>query len=807
MVCTGLRRLACRAWLLMPATAMAQLPPDGQPLFHIRRGFLAESLTTLALQSGLSISDSGLDMRSTQGNAVEGRLTPAEALRRLLAGTQFRFAFLDTDTVQILARPTTGQEPRLAPDAVETIVVTASKRAEIAGRAPYSLLILKGAALREAGAAVPADVTREAAGLSASSPDPGQDKLFIRGLSDGAFTGRSQTVVGLYLDEAQLTEDAPDPALRLVDIDRVEIVRGPQGTLYGAGTLAGLVRIVTNKPRMDEDDGAIDVTAASTAGAAPSAGIDGVVNLGLVPNRLALRLVGYGQRDGGYINDILLHRHDINAVTTGGGRAELRGRIAEDWQATLSLTGQHITAADSGYTLSGLPQLTRASHEPEPYRDSFLQADLTIEGQLGWATLTSATATTRRTIGDQFDATRAWASLTGYPTADALFHASRDIQTLTHETRLSSLPGGAWSWVAGLYLAARREDYESTLLGRNATSVAVNARRFSRADSADEGAVFGEATAELTQSLFLTAGLRASFTTLSARSQSLANIPPNLTLNSDRSDTFDVSPRVVLSVRPSDAATVYASVAKGFRPGGINIDAPVGAIDVNLPLPAPDDGEKQASAFKSDELWMYELGAKAVLAGGRIDLSAAIWLTEWNNVQSDQILPDATLYTANIGNVLDPGAEIDLTVRPFKGLALHASGFISNPELKRTNSTLVAGKPQLPAAPRQSFNLFGRYDRTLTETISLFVSAGYSYTGRSYLTYNPTAALPMGDYGTTSFRIGVVREPWQASLFVDNAFDDHANSLAFGNPFLLGRIGQITPLRPRMVGLQMRRSF
>lgn len=806
MFWTRLRHLACRAWLLMPATAMAQLPPDGLP-FHIRRGPLAESLTALALQSGLSISESGLDVRSVQGNAVVGRHTPAQALGLLLAGTGFRFVFLDTDTVRILARPEKGQEPKPAPDAVETIVVRATKRAEIAGQAPYSLLILKGAALREAGISVPADVTREAAGLSASSPDLGQDKLFIRGLSDGAFTGRSQTVVGLYLDEAQLTEDAPDPALRLVDIDRVEIVRGPLGTLYGAGTLAGLVRIITNRPQMDADYGAIDVTGASTDGAAPSAGIDGVVNLGLVPNRLALRLVGYEQQDGGYINDILLHRHDINAVTTGGGRAELRGRIAEDWQATLSLTGQHIAEADSSYALSGLPPLTRANHEPEPHRDSFLQMDLTLEGQLGWANLTSATAYTRREIGDQFDATRAWASLTGYPATLALFGASRDIQTLTHETRLSSLPGGAWSWVAGLYLAARGEDFGSALQGRNGAGLEVTARRFSRADSAEEGAVFGEATAALTQSLFLTAGARASLTTLFARSQSLENILPGVTLNSGRSDTIDLSPRFVLSFRPDDTTTLYASVAKGFRPGGINIDSPTGAIDVNLPPPTPDDGQKQASAFKSDELWTYELGAKAVLAGGRFDLSGAIWLTQWNNVQSDQILPDATLYTANVGNVLDPGGELDLTLRPFNGLALHANGFVSDPELKRTNPTLVAGKPQLPAAPRQSFNLFGRYDRTLTETTRAFVSAGYSYTGRSYLTYNPSAALPMGDYGTMDFRIGVARDPWQASLYVENAFNDHGNTLAFGNPFLLGRTGQITPLRPRTIGLQIRRSF
>jgi hypothetical protein len=239
----------------------------------------------------------------------------------------------------------------------------------------------------------------------------------------------------------------------------------------------------------------------------------------------------------------------------------------------------------------------------------------------------------------------------------------------------------------------------------------------------------------------------------------------------------------------------------------VTIDSPIGAIDVNLPPPTLDDGQKQASAFKSDEHWRYELGAKAVLAGGRIDLPGAIWLTQWNTFQSDQFLPDATLYTANIGNVLDLGGELDLTLRPFNGLALHANGFVSDPDLKRTNPTLVASKPQVPAAPQQSFNLFGRYDRTLTETTSSFVSVGYSYTGRSYLTYNPRAALPTGADGTMDFRIEVARDPRQASLYVDYAVNDRGNTLAFGNPFRLGRIGQITPLRPRTIGLQIRRSF
>ncbi len=620
----------------------------------------------------------------------------------------------------------------------------------------------------------------------------------------------SWRVVGLYLDEAQLTEDAPDPALRLVDIDRIEIIRGPQGTLYGAGTLGGLVRIVTHKPALDADSGSLEVSGAGTKGGAVSGGMNAVINIRLVPDRWALRVVGYGQDDGGYINDIRLHRNDINTVTTSGGRAALRGLLSDDWSLNVSVAGQHINDADSLYAVAGLPPLTRTNFAPEPRGDSFLQADATIEARLGWGDLTSSAAYTLRDIHEQFDATRAWNALTGYPQALALFHDSRDIQTLTQETRLSSVPGRAWSWVGGLYLAAREEDYSSSLQGLTAAGVPVTARWLHRADTALAAAGFGEVTASLPWKLFLSAGLRLSVTTLGANSLSVVAPIQLPEAASGVNDSFDVSPRLVLSARPNDWTTIYAGLAKGYRPGGINIDAPAGAIDVNLPPPPPEEGQKLASAFAPDELYTYEIGAKVSAFGGRLDISGAAWFTQWNNVQSDQILPDGTLYTANVGNVgnvRDPGAELDVTIRPFEGLALHAGGSLSDPELQNTNPTLVVVPSELPAAPRGSFYVSGRTAWQLGEATRGFALARYSYTGRSYLNYDPREAPPMGAYGTMDFRIGLAHVSWQATLFVDNAFDNSGNTLAFGDPFLLGRVGQITPLRPRTIGFELRRAF
>jgi len=808
-----LRQAALVCILLGPTCCPAALAAPREQSFHIARRPLADALVALALQSGLSISDTDVDFGRAAGNAVDGRYTPAKALQLLLAETGFGFTFLDDETVRISAPGPSAGRPAGQPasdtttDVVETIVVTATKRAEIAQQTPASLLIVTGSALRDAGILQPAGLTREVADLAATSIAPGQDKLFIRGLSDGAFSGRSQAVVGLYLDEARLTEDAPDPGLRLVDIDRVEVVRGPQGTLYGAGTLAGLVRVITNQPRLDETSGMIEASGATTQGGAPSEGIDGIVNLGLVPDRLALRAVAYGQQDGGYLNDIRLHRPDANSTGTRGGRAAMLGQISDDWSATLSVVGQRIDQADAQYTLAGLNPLTRVNDEPEPRSDSFRQAALTVTGDLGWALFNSATSVSLRQIADQQDATLAWAQLTGYRQAPSLFTEQRTIQAETQEARLSSIPGGPWSWVTGAYLAARDEDYASRLQGPDDFGQTVTARTLERSDQAFEGAVFGEATSALTSSVFLTGGLRVSADQLTAASTSVNAVDAPVVPASGQNTGADASPHIALSLRPTDTTLLYFSASRGYRPGGININAPVTAIDPRLPLPPADEGQKQGSVFAPDALWSYEIGSKASVFRGLLEVTDAIWMEQWNNVQSDQVLSDGTLYIANVGDIRDIGLEADVTARPVAGLTLRANGYASDPKISRGNPALVAGRSQLPAVPAQSINLSARYDQRLSDMLSGYALADYSYIGRSYLNYDPSAAVPMGAYGTIDLRVGIARKAWQAVLFVDNVTDVRGNALAFGNPFLLGRAGQVTPLRPRTIGLELRRSF
>ena len=247
--------------LVLSAPGAAGEPND--ILFHIPAQPLAAALVDLAVQARLSIGHAGIDFHGTIANPVEGRHSPQDAVKALLAGTGYDSVFLDAQTIRI--REAAGAtRSAMGAQVLEEVVVTATKHPAVAQSLPDSIVVVTGSDLDDTGATVSNDLPSQVAALTATNLGAGQDKLFIRGLSDSVFTGRSQSTVGLYLDEARVTDDAPDPGLRLVDVDQVEILRGPQGTLYGTGTLGGLVRIITNKPVLDQVQSMVAASAATT---------------------------------------------------------------------------------------------------------------------------------------------------------------------------------------------------------------------------------------------------------------------------------------------------------------------------------------------------------------------------------------------------------------------------------------------------------------------------------------------------------------------------------------------------------------
>jgi iron complex outermembrane recepter protein len=761
---------------------------------HVPAEPIGQALIDFAFQAKLSIGDSGLDFGSARSHAIDGNFTPQNGLKRLLDGTRYDFDFLDADTVNIRAR--VAQAPvGASPLSVETIVVTATKREAVAQDLPYSIVVSSGVQLESTGAQTPNDLTAQVAGLTATNLGPGEDKLFVRGLSDSVLPGLSESMVGLYLDETRIADDAPDPDLRLVDIDRVEVIRGPQGTLYGAGSLGGLVRIISNTPVFDETQFKFTSSTAETDGGAPSYGFDAMVNLPLVSDVLALRAVGYVESEGGYIDEDRLHLRNTNRTDTAGGRLMLAWQPGAAWSVTAMTAFQNIHAADSQYYEAGSPSLQRDSFLLEPQDSRFFEASLTVKADLGWADLVSASALVVRHLDGRLDATSAWQPLTGLPEGPSAFDDARDGVSLTQEVRLASKRSGPWTWLMGLFLSLRDEDFQSTLTGPDALGVPLVAESERRTDRAEDLALFGEASYALTSQISVTAGGRLFLAPRSVDARGMATIPGDSFTFAAAHDQAGATPKLVVSYRPLDDIMLYGQVSEGYRPGGFNVDGPAGATH--------DPGDPGEKTFDSDSLWSYEFGAKTTFWEGRIVANAAGYLAVWNNVQSDQVRPDGTYYIVNAGTVHDLGFETDISVAPVEGLTLRGNLFMNNTQLSDPNPLLVQSDGVLPGAPDISYGLSGSYDLPWKSFADMSIAFDYSYVGRSNLDFDEVNSPAMGGYHITNIRIGFARDEWQLTAFADNVANERKNTFAFGNPFDFAMQHQITPPRPRTVGLSL----
>lgn len=775
---------------LAVATAM-YLPAQGHEattVFHIPAKPMADALVDFAVQAGVSISDSGVSVANAASNPIDGRFTREEGLRRLLAGSGFAYRFVAANSVQIVVAPRQALPPPQSAG-VERVVVTATKLDEVAETAPHSVAVALGDQMQAFHVEGTHDLTTEFAGLTATNLGPGEDKLFVRGLTDSVLPGLSESVVGVYMDDSPIAADAPDPNLRLVDVDRVEVLRGPQGSLYGAGALTGLVRIVTREPVFDAFELSAGGDASLTFGGTPSESAQVVINLPLIENELAVRIAAYTDTLGGYVNELRFQRKDTNETRIGGLRAAAAWQPVSEWTLSAHVAYQRTRSDDSQYYDENLGADKRDNFLYEPHSDGFLLASLTAKGTLGRAELTSNTAFVNREFRDRFDATLAWPQLTGLPLGPSPFDYARSIRAFTHETRLSSTEDATWQWVLGIFLSHEDEDFRSTLFGPGPDGTIVNGRSEAREDRTNDAAVFGQMTYNFSEELSISAGARAfdASHNVSAQVSGLLAATPQFR-GSNSQQGF--APQLTIAYRPNYNATFYVGYSEGYRLGGLNVDGPQNASGENEPT------------FDSDTLRNFEAGAKLRFFGGRVLTNAAVYFAEWRNVQTDQIASDGAFYILNAGDVRDLGAELEGSAEVLPNLHLSGNVFWNNPGFTDTNPLLVTTEGSLPGAPAVSFGISARYDHRLSADADAFAALEYSYVGSSHLGFSETSP-PMGNYQLMNLRLGILRGHWQAIVFAENLTNDRGNTFAFGNPFSLPFERQITPPRPRTIGISL----
>jgi outer membrane receptor protein involved in Fe transport len=571
------------------------------------------------------------------------------------------------------------------------------------------------------------------------------------------------------------------------DIQAAEIVHGAGAGPYGAGALTGVVRIVTREPVFNSFEIVAGADTSLTFGGAPSESAQATLNLPLIDDKLAMRLVGYADNLGGYIDEVRFHRDNTNKTGIAGFRAAGAWQPLSDWTLSAHVAYQRTRSDDSQYYDRDLGADKRDNYLYEPHSDDFLLANVSAQGSLGWADLVTNSAFVNREFHDRFDATLAWPQLTGLPFGPAPFDYGRSIRAFTHETRVSSLQNTTWQWVAGIFLSHEDEDFRSSLFGPGPDSAIVNGRSETREDRTNDAALFAQLTFNPSEEVSLSAGARAFDAShdVNAHVAGLLTGAPQFRGNNGQKG---FAPQLTVAYKPDYDSTFYVSYSEGYRVGGLNVDGPQNATG---------DAEP---AFDSDTLRNYEAGAKLRLFDGRAVANSAVYFAEWRNVQTDQIAPDGALYILNAGDVRDLGFEMEGSVEIVPDLRLSGNVFWNNPAFTKTNPLLVTAEGSLPGAPAVTFGIAARYDHPLAPGINTFASIEYNYVGSSHLGFSE-ATPPMGNYQLMNVRLGVAEENWQAILFAENLTNERGNTFAFGNPFSLPFERQITPPRPRTIGI------
>lgn len=719
----------------------------------------------------------------------------------------------------------------------EEIIVTARKREEVITDVPLSITAFSGEELQASGAENFEDYAARVPGLSFNTRGPTSSRtegvtLGMRGVSGGL----SDPPVGFYVDETPVGS----VNLKLFDIDRVEILRGPQGTLYGARAMGGLIRIITNQadPTQFEANGGAEFS--STDGGDFNFRVDGAVNVPLIEDQLALRVSGYSVFRQGVIDRLPGAQNQPNPYPTSldglieneddeetyGGRASLAyAPLGSDLRIVAQY--MHERASLDGRSEWDVPlsnalgeDLINGGFAAEPSRADFQNASLTVNYDFGnFATLTSNTSGTSYVSDNVEDFTyfiSATAASLGAPWDTPVTNLARtDRDIFTQELRLTSLGQQTFDWQVGLFyqrvdqtgtfysVANGLADAINTALGFPylADDLVIDQEGLQRTT---ETGAFAEVDWHITDQITATVGLRYfenEYSSSDQRTGLFAAPTSNLSSEDD-----GVNPRYSLSYEPSDDLLLYASATKGFRRGGANnivgippsCDAEINALGYDSP----------PASFESDNLWHYEVGVKGSAADRALQVEAAVFHIDWQDKQQLVFLPGCGFSLgANVGRSEIDGVEMSTTLRATDNLTLGLSaGYLDATVAEDTPQAGAFAGDRLPLAPEWTGSVYATYERPITASALGFGRIDVQYRDEVIESVRFTT-LP--DYVAVNLRGGVQFDQFTVTAFVDNVtnelgqLDSTASSLLLGQP----DAQRVHTLTPRTFGVELRAEF
>jgi iron complex outermembrane recepter protein len=706
----------------------------------------------------------------------------------------------------VIARAAAAEESAPADSAgtksLEEVVVTATKRAEKLQDVPVSVTAISSDTLTRLGAEQFTDYAGLIPGLSfVGGGQPGHDMLILRGVSTSA--AATGPTVGTYIDDSPFgTTGAlalgstltPDPDL--LDIDHIEVLKGPQGTLYGASTLGGLLKIVTKTPDLNNFEGLVRVGGDSVSRGDTGYSVRGVVNTPLSDGVSALRVAGYYRRDPGFIDDVGLNRQDINNATNYGGRASFLLEPMDAFSILISAlvqddnsNGRSLEEVDRNTFVPTYGDLTARTLFPEVDNLKYRLVNAKLSYGAGVADVTNVLSYDQLRDSSVNDTTLNYGFLIPFPNSGSPTTTIHNSNKVTEEFRVASPTDefAKLTWLGGLYYT-----HEQSLYGAHLGAVSLATGQpipgftlytFDLHLTYREYAGFGDLTCKLTDTIDFTTGARWSRNTQdfnAPNSGRLSSVPVFRGKSADSTWTFQET----LRWKPTRDLMTYLRAASGYRPGGPIV--PPGNVPADFP-----------TVFKPDTVWNYEAGTKSTWLDGRLSANAATYLIDWKNIQTNARVGAFTILT-NGGNARSKGVEIETAYTPTSNWTVGLSGSYTDAVLGTAahGSGAASGDP-LPNTPRWSGGLTTDYSIPLAGGWNANMGATLRYTGRSYSGFSATPSTPrvlLPEYKDLQLRAGVSDKLWDVTFHVFNLLNERAiTSLTTISPALPSQVVVVQP--------------
>jgi iron complex outermembrane recepter protein len=790
--------------------------------FSIQQQSLQDALTEFGRQTGYQLLFLTNITADVMAPSVVGEFTPRSALERLLADSGLKYEFVNERTVTIKdpkrynsaaaeATPATSS----AASGVEEVIVSAQKRDERLQDVPIPMTVLDGNELAGNSQVLLRDYYNTVPSLSLVTNHGFAQTVNIRGITTGGF---ANPTVGITIDDvpygASINNGGGNqmPDVDPGDLVHVEVLRGPQGTLYGANSMGGLLKYVTKRPDLTRTSGRIETGLSSVHnGADPGYQVRAAGNVPL-SDTFAVRLSGYTRKDPGYIDNPVFGRESVNDASSHSAR------LAALWQPSSAFSARftglyqrtdlhglsEINVPTAGFPwTTGLGDLEQGYMAAAGGSDRKVQAyNAVLEADLGFGQLTSVSGYNVNEYLNTFDRSANWFQNTQlhFGVGGLLCFDTNIIRKFTQELRLAVASTERFDWVAGAFFTEENSRVQQNFMAADRATGQIVGLEWFRQHPIElrEYAAFASVTYRFTEQLDLQIGGRQSRIEqddgVFAQDGAFVAGPTFSAPASSRANAFTylVTPRW----RLSPEVMVYARLASGYRPGGPNFPT----------AGAPDQ-------YEPDKTENYEIGLKGDFLDRRVSIDTSLYYIDWQDLQISLRNSQGSTYFTNGSRARSQGVELSVTARPRDSLTLSGWVAFSDPELTEafpgsgTPTSPVYGEAGdiLPTAARRSGHLSIQQEFAVGNRATAFLGGALTYTGERKGTFTGTPARQVfPSFTRTDLRAGFTYDSWTANLFVNNVTDERG--------LIGGGIGYQPTfayiyIQPRTIGLSLAKDF